>query len=208
MTMSKLHKATLAEELLRELMAKRAVLDDSLKLVLDKRSWLKLQNDINLVENHKYNPPPPITDQVKRDLQKYLEKVAEGDRLFNRAERTSRKVTPSFTTKRKYRMQGHSNWGSLSSREILYRRAEGMYESALETLSELNENGEFDQYMDRPIGCDSESINRLTPDSAGVPRLRNSRSQHNRYERPPSMSVRKLKIAALNSWLKQLEFMR
>ena len=198
-------KITLTQMLLAELLAKRDVPDDSLKQVLQEHSWRKLEKDIDLVENLKYNPPPPITDQVRSSLRKYLERVAEGDHLFNRAERTSRKVTPSFTTRRKYQLQGHSTWGDLTSRDILYRRAEGMYESALETLSELNEFSGFDQYMDRPICFDVESM--LTPNSEGVPRLRDSRSPHNRYERPPGMSVRKLKIAALNSCLDPIEFM-
>ena len=106
-------------------------------------------------------------------------------------------------------MQGHATSGFMTSREILRKRAEAMYESALETLSELNaQTPGFDVFMDRPLCFDGEGIDALTPDATGVPRLRDSRSQYNRYERPPRMSVRRLKIEALVSRLDQLVFMR
>ena len=202
-------KSSLAHKLLAELKSKHDVPDESLKLVLDEESWQRLQKAIDLVENHKHNLPPPITDPVRRDLRQYLEKLAEADRLENRADRSSVNAMPSSKTKRRRKMQGHATSGSSTSRGILRKRAEAMYESALETLRELNgQSLGFDVFMDRPLCFDGESIDVLTPEASGVPRLRGSRSQHNRYERPPRMSVRRLKIEALELRLDQLAYMR
>ena len=201
-------KTSLVRKLLAELKSKHDVPDASLKLVLDEESWQRLQKTIGLVENYKHNPPPPITDQIRCDLRAYLEKLAEADRLEIRADHTSTNTAPSSNTKRRHRMRGHATSGFISSQTILRARAEAMYESALETLSELNGQYGFDVFMDRPLCFDGVSIDVLTPDAAGVPRLRDSRSQYNLYERPPRMSVRRLKIEALVSRLAQLAYMR
>ena len=201
-------KYSLARKLLAELKSKHDVPDESLKLVLDEESWQRLQRAIGLVENAKHNPPPPITDQIRRDLCAYLEKLAEADRLENRANHTSANAAPSSMTIRRHRMRAHATSGFMSSQAILRARAEAMYESALETLNDLNGQYGFDVFMDRPLCFDGVSIDVLTPDAAGVPRLRDSRSQYNRYERPPRMSVRRLKIEALVARLAQLEYMR
>ena len=201
--------SSLAHKLLDDLNSRRDVPDESLKLVLDEESWQRLQKAIGLVENATHNPPPPITDQIRRDLRKYLEKLAEADRLENTADHTSDKTVPSSNPRRRSRMRGHATSGFMSSRAILRARAEAMYESALETLSELNgQSHGFDVFMDRPLCFEGVSIDVLTPDAAGVPRLRDSRSQYNRYERPPRMSVRRLKIEALVARLAQLDLVR
>ena len=178
-------------------------------LTLDEESWQRLQKAVDLVENHKHNPPPPITDPVRRDLRHYLDKLAEADRLENRANRSKVNAMPSTKTKHRRRMQGHATSGPPTSRGILRKRAEAMYESALETLHELNgQSPGFDVFMDRPLSFDGEGIDVLTPDASGVPRLRDSRSQYNRYERPPRMSARRLKIEALVAQLDQLAYIR
>ena len=202
-------KSSLARKLLAELKSKHDVPDESLKLVLDEESWQRLQKAIGLVENHNHNPPPPITDQVRRVLRHYLDELCDADRLESRANHSSVNAMPSTKTKRRRKMQGHATSGFMTSREILRARAEAMYESALETLRELNgQTLGFDVFMDRPLCFDGESIDVLTPEASGVPRLRGSRSQHNRYERPPRMSVRRLKIEALELRLDQLAYMR
>ena len=201
-------KSSLAHKLLDDLKSRRDVPDESLKLVLDEESWQRLQKAIGLVENAKHNPPPPITDQIRRDLRKYLEKLAEADRLENLADHTSDKTVPLSNTKRRSRMRGQATSGFMTSRAILRARAEAMYDSALETLHELNgQSLGFDVFMDRPLCFDGESICVLTADASSVPRLRDSRSQYNLYERPPRMSVRRLKIEALVSRLAQLAHM-
>lgn len=124
-------------------------------------------------------------------------------------DRSSVNAMPSSKTKRRSKMQGHTISGFQTARAILRARAEAMYESALETLHELNgQSLGFDVFMDRPLCFDGKSIDVLTPDASGVPRLRDSRSQYNRYEHPPRMSVRRLKIEALVSRLDQLAYMR
>jgi len=107
--------------------------------------------------NHKLrHPEPRVPPWLKEELSCYLERVQEGDRCFNRAERLAKK-----------------HW---EQHKILHKKAEAFYEQALERLaSDINDHSVILGWLDRNP---SDGFGAM-PDIGGVPRLINSMSPYN-----------------------------
>ena len=190
-------------KLLNELTASKVVIPDELLMrALGEESWLLLQQNI---QHAQHRPVIAISTLVTNTLRPYVELLAKADRLDNRAELLSTNVLPSAKKKMQFLTEGQSRSRSSSSRMILRRRAEMVYEQALETLEELLDGSpDILNHLDRPVSFDCEKCN-VWPDPVSVPRLINSRSQHNQRKPPPRKSIRSLKTEALRSRLEELQ---
>ncbi len=110
-------------------------------------------------------------DGVPRELYSYNVRLRAADFVYNKAEWMSAQISIG---QRQYKR---------STREIAHRRAETLYERALERLSEViaaatqdNTLGQLLAWLDRDV--DLSAGGNTSPDPDGVPRVKGSRSHH------------------------------
>lgn len=203
MTFAQQLKIRNARAMLDDLHAGKCVSVRKLENMLGTDRWERLQEGINLLREARQTRLA-VPTYIIRAMRPYIDRLAEADRLEHLSERTSLSSMPSATTKRLLRMRGISISSRYSSREIFRTRAEAEYEKAIEKLHEvIDEFPEIRTYLDRYPLFDGENFN-VTPDAAGVPRLRNSRSRYNMTRRRPVQSIRSLKTNALKNLIQEL----
>lgn len=200
-------RRNVAIRLLTEVKGRKQIDMGHLKSALSAEAWSRLQTDIDQLRQYKHNQPPEVTKPVQQFFGRYTEMLCQADRLQTQAERMNPTATLSQGKKLSFRLNGKSHWCRLSSRGAMSLNAESCYEQALEILDELlDEYPEMAAYLDRQPFQDGACIG-ISPDCASVPRLNNSKSQHNRTQRPKAQSIRQLIIEALETEILALSFL-
>ena len=196
-------KARNAHVLLSELELGKSIQSDRMMNVLGTDRWKQLQDEISSLRESSLTHQA-IPQDIKNAMRPYIERLAKADRLEYLAERERQSSKPSAEKTRQMRMLGYSTAKISSSREIYRRKAEAAYEQSLEKLQEVIE--EFPAVvtcLDRIPIFEGEHCN-VSPDPAGVPRLRSSRSRYNIAPRAPRQSIRSLRIEAVRDLIREL----
>ncbi len=203
MNISKRMPISAAQTLLNDLESKKKVSGDMLERILGPHRWERLQNEINAIREAKYiNQPLP--SYIVNALRPYTERLTKADRLSRLAAQIRSSATPSAATLRRRRMRGLSSAKARSTAQLYSADAEFAYDRAIEKLLEIIEEfPEVGSYLDRLPVFDGEHCN-VSPDPAGVPRLRSSRSRYNIAPRAPRQSIRSLRIEAIRDVIREL----
>lgn len=203
MTLAQRLKARNALALLSELELGKSIPPDRMMNVLGTDRWKKLQDEISSLRESSLMRQT-IPQYIKVALRPYIERLAKADRLEYLAERARQSYKPSAKKIRQMRMMGYSTAKMSSSREMYRRTAEAEYDRAIEKLREIIEElPEVGTYLDRFPVFDGERYN-VSPEPAGVPRLRSSRSRYNIAPRIPRQTIRSLRIEAVRDVIQDL----
>lgn len=190
-----------AQLILDKLKSGQRVPDRDVADVLGAARWSPLQSAIDEVRerrHHKFLIPAYIKSAAKR----YTDKLALADRREALAEKSS--AGAISTRKMRWKMIKQRLQFRDTAKKNHRIRAERAYESAIETLLEIiDELPEFVDYLDRQVVFEGEGCN-VTPDPAGVPRMRNSRSRYVHARKPARQSIRGLEINALEEFIQYL----
>lgn len=203
MTLAQHLKARNAQVLLSEIESGKSIPPYRMMNVLGTGRWKQLQDEISSLRESSLTHQA-IPQYIKVAMRSYIERLAQADRLEYRAERARQSSKLSAEKNRQMRMQGYSTAKISSSREMYRRKAEAAYEQSLEKLQGIIE--EFPAavtYLDRFPVFDGVHCN-VSPDPAGMPRLRSSRSRYNIATRIPRQSIRSLTIEAVRDVLREL----
>lgn len=203
MTLAQRLKARNAQVLLNELESGKSIPPDRMMNVLGTDRWKQLQDEISSLRESSLTHQA-IPQHIKVAMRPYIERLAKADRLEYLVERARQSSKPSVKKIRQMGMLGYSTATINSSRDMYRRKAEAMYEQSLEKLQEIIE--EFPAavtYLDRFPVFDGVHCN-VSPDPAGVPRLRSSRSRYNVASRAPRQSIRSLTVEAVRDLIREL----
>ncbi len=191
-----------AQQLEQRLMCGKKNTDEELREVLGSHRWSQLQSDIDALRERRFSKqvmPAYLTKATKR----YTDQLRTADKLEALAEK-ARATAVSARAMRWKMLIRRLRFGQ-STKKNYRTRAERAYETAVEILMELvDEFPEVLQFLDRQVVFDGDNYN-VTPDAAGVPRLRNSRSRHAHKKTTKINSIRLLKINAIQNRTKELK---
>lgn len=191
-----------AQQLEQRLMCGKKITDEELREVIGPRRWSQLQSDIDALRERRLSKqamPAYLTKATKR----YTDQLRTADRLEALAEKAH--GTTVSTRAMRWKMLIRRLRFGQSTKKNYRTRAERAYETAVEILMELvDEFPEVLQFLDRQVVFDGDNYN-VTPDAAGVPRLRNSRSRHAHKKTTKINSIRLLKINAIQNRTKELK---
>lgn len=196
-------KAHNAQALLSELESGKSIPPDRMLNVLGTDRWKQLRDEISSLRARSLMRQA-TPHYINVAMRPYIERLAKADRLEYLAERARQSSKPLAKKIRQMRMLGYSTAKISSSRELYRRNAEAAYEQSLEKLQDIIEEcPAVVTYLDRFPVFDGEHCN-VSPDPAGVPRLRTSRSRYNIAPRIPRQSIRSLTMEAVRDVLREL----
>lgn len=197
-------KSQQAKQLLEKLTNGRSVPAGDLEYVLGPERWSHLMMEIGGVQERRaLHRPVPV--HVTNAVRRYTAVLSVADRLDSQANQRSQAPSSVSTpaTRWKAFVKGLRSGGRrYQSKRI---RAERVYESAIEVLQEVMEEfPEIVQYLDRHPIFEGDGCN-VTPDPAGVPRMRYSRSRYLQRQSLSNETIKSLKQKALMDLVYWLE---